>query len=68
MGYVEKLLARGERIVFVTRQHWFALVPAIVVDAVLVIVILAASVGGFRFSPRFLSLASFSSSCHWPTL
>ncbi len=53
MGYVEKLLAREERIVFATRQHWFALVPTIVVDTALCIVILAASIGGFLISPPF---------------
>ncbi len=53
MSYVEKLLAKGERIVFVTRRHWLSLLPAILIDAGLVIVIVAFSILGFIFSPPY---------------
>ena len=51
MGYVERLLAEGERVVFVTRRHWLALLTTILVDAGIALVIVALSVGGFLFSP-----------------
>jgi uncharacterized membrane protein YdbT with pleckstrin-like domain len=39
MGYVDKLLAHGERIVFETRRHWLAMVPTVLIDVVLVVAI-----------------------------
>ncbi len=35
MGYVDGLLGRNERIVFVTRQHWLVLVTAALIDGFL---------------------------------
>jgi len=46
MGYVEKLLAQGEQVVFVTRRHWITLLPVILVDLGIVIVVIALSVAG----------------------
>lgn len=40
MGYVDKLLAQGERIVFETRRHWLAMVPTILVDVILVVAVI----------------------------
>jgi uncharacterized membrane protein YdbT with pleckstrin-like domain len=51
MGYVERLLAEDERVVFVTRRHWLALLTTILVDVGIAVVIVALSVGGFVFSP-----------------
>jgi uncharacterized membrane protein YdbT with pleckstrin-like domain len=41
MGYVDSLLARNERIVLITRQHWSTLVVPVLIDAVLFILISA---------------------------
>jgi uncharacterized membrane protein YdbT with pleckstrin-like domain len=35
MGYVESLMGRNERIVFITRQHWLVLVVAVLADGFL---------------------------------
>jgi hypothetical protein len=53
MGYVERLLAKDERIVFVARRHWLALLPTILIDAGIALVILVLSVGGVFLSPPF---------------
>jgi hypothetical protein len=44
MGYIESLLGRNERIVFVTRQHWLVLVLAALIDGFLTLVILAGAI------------------------
>jgi uncharacterized membrane protein YdbT with pleckstrin-like domain len=41
MGYVDSLLARNERIVLITRQHWSALVMPVLIDVVLFVLISA---------------------------
>lgn len=51
MGYVNRLMARGERVVFITRQHWITLLPIILADLVIAIVIIAFSVAGTLFAP-----------------
>jgi len=56
MGYVEKLLVPGEKILFVTRRHWLALLPTILVDLGVAIVIVAAAVAGVVFLQVQLSL------------
>lgn len=56
MGYVERLLAHGERPVFITRRHWLSLLPVILVDGGLAVVIVAFSIGGFIISPPFTLL------------
>jgi uncharacterized membrane protein YdbT with pleckstrin-like domain len=35
MGYIEKLLGRNERIVFITRQHWIVLAGSLVANVIL---------------------------------
>jgi uncharacterized membrane protein YdbT with pleckstrin-like domain len=44
MGYVDSLLGRNERLVFVTRQHWIQLIPVGVVDALIVAALIVAGV------------------------
>ena len=56
MGYVEKLLIPGEKILFVTRRHWLALLPAILIDLGIAIVIVALAVAGVVFLQVQLSL------------
>lgn len=41
MGYEDSLLARNERIVLITRQHWSTLVVPVLIDGVLIILISA---------------------------
>lgn len=53
MGYIERLLAQNERIVFVTRPHWTSYLPVILVDLGIAIVIIAFSVGGALIAPPF---------------
>ncbi len=51
MGYIERLLAQNERIVFTTRRHWVSLLPVILIDMGIAIVIIALSVGGALIAP-----------------
>jgi len=41
MGYLNSLLARNERIVLETRQHWSVLIVAALIDGILAILIIA---------------------------
>ncbi len=54
MDYIAQLMATGEKVVFVTRRHWLALLPAILIDLAVVIVIVALSVGGAFLNPLSL--------------
>lgn len=49
MGYLQKILAEGETVVFSTRRHWLALLPTILLDVGLAIVIIALTVAGNIF-------------------
>lgn len=52
MSYVEKLLARNERIVRVARDHWITLLPTILVDVAVSSAIIGLSVtGGILWLP-----------------
>lgn len=51
MDYVRQLLGQGEKVVLVTRRHWITLLPVILVDAGLIVVILALSIGLTLLSP-----------------
>lgn len=42
MGYLDSLMGRNERIVFLTRQHWMQLVPVGLADLLLVAALLTA--------------------------
>lgn len=51
MDYIRQLLAQGEKIVLLTRRHWITLLPVILIDAGLIVVILALSIGLALLSP-----------------
>jgi len=44
MGYVQRLLAGHENIVFATRQHWIVLLGALIVNGLLIAAIIAAAI------------------------
>ncbi len=44
MGYIQRLLARHENIVFATRQHWIVLLGALIVNGLLIAAIMAAAI------------------------
>jgi membrane protein YdbS with pleckstrin-like domain len=50
-SYLESMLGEHERIIYVTRQHWFLLVSSILLEIVLIVVILAAAVTGAIMAP-----------------
>ena len=50
MGYVEKLLAQEERIVFVTRLHWLSLLTTFLIDGIIMLVLVALVTGGVLLS------------------
>jgi uncharacterized membrane protein YdbT with pleckstrin-like domain len=59
MGYIESLIARNERIAFVTHQHWIVLLRAFIANLFLGILIIAVVVALYilRLPPsRFLTL------------
>ena len=49
MTYVESLLARDERLVLVSRDHWIMLLPTVLVDVAVGTVIIGLSAMGFSF-------------------
>lgn len=51
MNYVEKLLANNERVVWIVRDHWIALLPTVLVDLAISIVIVGLAVLGILLSP-----------------
>ncbi len=51
MGYVDRLMAQNERVVFITRQHWITILPTVLIDLGIAIVIIALSVAGALFAP-----------------
>jgi uncharacterized membrane protein YdbT with pleckstrin-like domain len=74
MGYVEKLLARNERITFVTHQHWIVLLRSLIANGFLCVLILVAVIalhilplpssvpflGLFRLLPLVLLVVPFA--------
>ncbi len=60
MGYVQRLLARHENIVFATRQHWIVLLGSLIVNGLLIAAIMAAAIILFTmlaFPPALFLLA-----------
>jgi uncharacterized membrane protein YdbT with pleckstrin-like domain len=51
MSYVDKLLARNEKVVRVAHDHWITLLPTILIDLLLSVIIGGLSVLGIIFSP-----------------
>ncbi len=44
MGYIDSLMGRNEKIVFIDRQHWLVLASALLVDVLVAVFIVAAAV------------------------
>ena len=60
MGYIQRLLARHENIVFATRQHWIGLLGSLIVNCLLIAAIMAAAIvlsTMLAFPPALLLLA-----------
>jgi membrane protein YdbS with pleckstrin-like domain len=49
--YLESLLGENERIVLITRQHWFLMISAIIAELIATIVIIAAVTLALPFNP-----------------
>jgi hypothetical protein len=56
MSYVEKLLAKNEQVVRISRDHWIVLLLTILIDSVVSFIILALSIIGAVFSGWLLPL------------
>jgi uncharacterized membrane protein YdbT with pleckstrin-like domain len=54
--YIESLLGEHEKIVLVTRQHWFTLARAIIVEVITILIIFAASIAAALAFPPFAVL------------
>jgi len=55
-SYIESLLGEHEKIVLVTRQHWFMLARAIFVEIITILIIFAASIAASIAFPLFAVL------------
>jgi len=55
-SYIESLLGEHEKIVLVTRQHWFMLARAIFVEIITILIIFAASIAASIAFPPFAVL------------
>ncbi len=49
-GYIQRMLAQGERIQVITRQHWFVVASAIFFESVLILISIIALVAGVFFT------------------
>jgi uncharacterized membrane protein YdbT with pleckstrin-like domain len=45
-GYVQRMLAEGERIMLITRQHWFVVASAVFFESIMILIALIALVMG----------------------
>jgi len=55
-SYVESLLSEREKVLLITRQHWFLLASAIFVECVAILIIFAAAVAAAVAFPPFIIL------------
>jgi uncharacterized membrane protein YdbT with pleckstrin-like domain len=55
-GYVESLLGDREKIILISRQHWFILISAIVLEIILILVLIALTIIVGTFLPEFALL------------
>jgi len=55
-GYIESLLAEREKIILVTRQHWFTIASAIALEIVLILVLLTLTIIAGTAMPQFALL------------
>jgi uncharacterized membrane protein YdbT with pleckstrin-like domain len=59
-GYIESLLGEREKIILVTRQHWFTIASAITLEIILILVLLALTIiGGIAMPPLALLIGIF---------
>ncbi len=56
MGYIDRLLGRNERVVFITRRHWLTLLPTFLGDAVLTLLALGVAALLFRSAWKILAI------------
>ena len=55
-GYIESLLGDREKIILISRQHWFILVSAIVLEIILILILIALTIIVGTFLPEFALL------------
>jgi len=55
-SYIEGLLGEHEKIILITRQHWFVLARAIFVEITLILIIFATTIAAAIFFPPFATL------------
>ncbi len=56
MGYIDRLLGRNERVIFITRRHWLTLLPTFLGDAVLTLLALGGAALLFRSAWKILAI------------
>jgi uncharacterized membrane protein YdbT with pleckstrin-like domain len=49
-GYIQRMLATGERIQVITRQHWFVVASAIFFESIMILIALIALIAGVFFT------------------
>jgi uncharacterized membrane protein YdbT with pleckstrin-like domain len=55
-GYIESLLSDREKIILISRQHWFILIGAIVLEIIIILVLIALTIIMGAFLPEFALL------------
>jgi len=55
-GYIESLLGDREKIILISRQHWFIMVSAIVLEIILILILIALTIIVATFLPEFALL------------
>ena len=55
-GYIESLLGDRERVILISRQHWFILVSAIVLEIIIILVLIALTITVGTLLPEFALL------------
>ncbi len=61
-GYIEKMLAEGERVLLITRQHWFVIASAVFFESVMIFIYLIALIVGvfvIKDVPRIIEVVIF---------
>ncbi|MGW8143385.1 MAG: PH domain-containing protein [Anaerolineales bacterium] len=55
-GYIESLLGDRERVILISRQHWFILIRAIVLEIIIILILIALTITLGTFLPEFALL------------
>lgn len=55
-GYIESLLGDREKIILISRQHWFILISAIVLEIIIILFLIALTIIMGTFLPEFALL------------